>query len=255
MTLWDACGNRLLVVVESASDEELTERSHAARRCFDGDERIADGIAWFAPRDGFFRTAFFNPDGSRELLCGNSLLVAAAALGSGSPAEVRPLCHPSVEVHAAGDRVRASARVPRDQVQQGDLAVGRLFDTGSLHLVIHRPDVKSLDLPAIARPLVEEMNVNVTVYSAEGAGVRVRTFERGVNAETLACGTGALAVGLACEREVDVRYPGGRYRVSAVVEQGEVRWSFETSAEAVRRVDAEAIVSPRRRRAAGSRGR
>jgi len=258
VTLWDACGNRLLVVVEAAADEELLGRSHAARRCFDGERRIADGIAWFAPRDGFFRTAFFNPDGSRELLCGNSLLVAAAAVGNGTPTKIHPLGYPSVEVHASRDEVRASATVPREQLHRGEVVAGRLFDTGSLHLVIRRHDVRAVDLPALARPLVEAMNVNVTVYSTTGAAVSVRTFERGVNAETLACGTGAIAVGLDCEREIEVRYAGGNYRVSARAEDGQVRWNLATSSRSVRRVEvepAERAVSPRRRRAAGSRGR
>ena len=98
----------------------------------------------------------------------------------------------------------------------------------------------------------------MTVYSTTGAAISVRTFERGVNAETLACGTGAIAVALACEREIEVRYAGGSYRVSTRAEDGHVRWSLATSSRSVRRVEseqAERAVSPKRRRAAGSRGR
>jgi diaminopimelate epimerase len=231
--LWDTCGNRLLVIVEPADDTDLVAKSSIASRCWHEGERIADGIAWFAPRDGFFRTAFFNPDGSLERLCGNSLLVAAATLSNGSPVIVRPFEYAAVEVHTA-ERVRASATVPWQLVMRETSPAGPIYDTGSPHLVLERDQVFDLDLPALARPLVESLNVNVTLYSLVGEVAHVRTFERGVNAETLACGTGALAVGMAVGREVEIRYPGGTYGVRAERKGDQVSWTFSTFRELVR---------------------
>ena len=230
--LWDACGNRLLIVVDPAEDESLEGSSHLARRCFEAEARVADGIAWFAPRDGWHRTAFFNPDGSREELCGNSLLVAAALLAELGPVSVRPLVYPSVEVRSGGGRFEASASLPLARVIRGD----SVFDTGSPHLVIEHEDVGALDLAEIARPLVARRDVNVTLYSLSGSVARVRTFERGVNAETRACGTGALAVAFAVGREIEIRYPGGTYGASAVPSGQEVRWTFSTDATNVKRL-------------------
>lgn len=232
MSLWDACGNRLLVVVEPASDDELRTRSHRARDCFRNGERVSDGIAWFAPREDGFRTAFFNPDGSLERLCGNSLLVAAAVLCRTGPVTVHPFDHEPVRV-SLDERAEAISRVPLSSVFREGHAHGTVYDTGSPHLVIARHDVKALELDEFARPLLETLDVNVTTYVLDGEVAVVRTFERGVNAETLACGTGALAVALAVGRPLEVRYPGGWYRASAVREGDHVEWRLATDAERV----------------------
>jgi diaminopimelate epimerase len=232
MSLWDACGNRLLVVVEPATDDELTTRSARAKECFRHGERIADGIAWFAPRDGSFRTAFFNPDGSLERLCDNSLLVAAAVLAKEAPVLVRPFDHEPIRV-SFGAKVEASARVPLSSVHHPPHAKGPVLDTGSPHLVIAHDEVEALELAPFARPLVEALDVNVTTYALRGEVASVRTFERGVNAETLACGTGAIAVALAVGHPVEIRYPGGSYRATAQRVGDHVEWRLATDTSRV----------------------
>lgn len=232
MSLWDACGNRLLVVVEPATDDELPTRSERARECFWHGERIADGIAWFAPRDGWFRTAFFNPDGSVERLCGNSLLVAAAVLAKDGPVLVCPFDHEPIRV-SFGELVEASARIPITSVHHAPHAKGPVLDTGSPHLVIAHDDVEALELAPFARPLVEALDVNVTTYALRGDVAFVRTFERGVNAETRACGTGAIAVALAVGHPIEIRYPGGSYRAAARRDGDQVEWRLATDAEHV----------------------
>lgn len=234
MTLWDACGNRLLVVIEPASDARLRAASDIAGRCFSGQERIADGIAWFAPRGDHFRTAFFNPDGTAERLCGNSLLIAAAALADGAPATVHPFDHAPVEVHSSA-RVQASATIALEKFVRGESAAGPVLDTGSPHVVVQHDDVTGADLEELARPLIASLGVNVTLYTLVGDVATVRTFERGVNAETLACGTGALAVAFAVERALEVRYPGGTYMARAERTARDVRWSLSAPAHRVRR--------------------
>jgi diaminopimelate epimerase len=164
VSLWDACGNRLFVVVEAATDAELLGRHDRARECFHDARRIADGIAWFAPREGFYRTAFFNPDGSLERLCGNSLLVAAAVLAQEAPAMVCPFDHEPVHVHAR-ERIAARARVPLSSVVRDAHELGPVFDTGSPHLVIVTDDLEDIDLEAFAKPLLDALDVNVTLYA------------------------------------------------------------------------------------------
>ena len=231
MTLWDACGNRLLVVLEQADDARLLGANGTAARCFHGRERVADGVAWFAPRDGFHRMAFFNPDGTDERLCGNGLLIAAAVLGGESGALLHPFDHPPVQVRHVDGRVEANARVP---LSRRASSAGPIFDTGSPHLVLEHNGPDGLDLAPFARPLVDSLDANVTLYRLDGDVATVRTFERGVNAETLACGTGALAVAFALERPVEVRYPGGTYRAHAERQGAHVRWTLSTAADGVR---------------------
>lgn len=235
MTLWDACGNRLMVLVEAAEDARLRGASDISSHCFSEGRRVADGVAWFAPREGSFRMIFVNPDGTHERLCGNGLLVAAATLGRSSPVLVLPFDHPPVQAEHVSGRVRASSAVPLSDVVRPRAPFGPVLDTGSPHLVVERGDVGDMDLAGFARPLVAALDVNVTVFALRAAVATVRTFERGVEAETLACGTGALAVALALEHAVEVLYPGGTYTARAERVGQEVCWTLSTSAEGVRR--------------------
>ena len=73
-------------------------------------------------------------------------------------------------------------------------------NTGVPHLVIPVDDVTDLPVAEWGRRLREDplfapagTNVNWIAPTADGTGYRIRTYERGVEAETLACGTGASA--------------------------------------------------------------
>jgi diaminopimelate epimerase len=68
-------------------------------------------------------------------------------------------------------------------------------------------------------PAFHPDGTNVNFASIDGGAIRVRTFERGVEGETLACGTGAAAVAYAaiavhcCESPVQVIFPGGNIEI------------------------------------------
>ncbi|MDY6780175.1 MAG: diaminopimelate epimerase, partial [Halobacteria archaeon] len=93
--------------------------------------------------------------------------------------------------------------------------------------VVFVDDVSELDVaeeaPRVRHANVfdEGANVNFVSETREGAGYEVRTFERGVEDETLSCGTGAVAVAAAARRlgkaggdEVTVRTSGGELRIT-----------------------------------------
>lgn len=73
------------------------------------------------------------------------------------------------------------------------------IDTGSPHAVIECSDIESVDLKKIGREFryhqefsPEGTNVNFVQWIG-GSNLKMRTYERGVETETLACGTGAVA--------------------------------------------------------------
>jgi len=156
-----------------------------------------------------FRMTYFNADGGEAEMCGNGARCSVAhahSLGL-APQSCRfdtwsgPLWG---RVHGPGD-VEISLPGWRDL----DLAVGlgetpwplqAACNTGVPHLVIPVADVDALDLEAWGPRLRRHerfgaAGTNVNWVSADGpdGGWRIRTFERGVEAETLACGTGASA--------------------------------------------------------------
>ena len=154
------------------------------------------------------RMRVFNPDGSEAGMCGNGARCAALYLGGAKSRRV------SIETKAGllsadvrGSRVAMRMTDPRDLTF--DLTVeadGRRFrlgfvDTGVPHAVV---PVKALDAVEVGR-LGRILRYH-SAFAPRGANVnfiepangrvnrlRVRTYERGVEDETLACGTGVVA--------------------------------------------------------------
>jgi len=100
------------------------------------------------------------------------------------------------------------------------------LDTGSPHLIFFKNNVKDIDVQvdgAAVRnsSLYKEQGINVNFAERIGDDLVLRTYERGVEDETLACGTGATATaiaareaGLIIEDKVLVNVLGGKLEVS-----------------------------------------
>ena len=74
------------------------------------------------------------------------------------------------------------------------------------------PDLEKIDLMGVGRGVrthrvFAPRGTNVDFVRVDGGTVRVRTYERGVEGETLACGTGAVASALVAAAHGDVRSP------------------------------------------------
>ncbi len=172
----------------------------------------ADGFIVIGPgREGEtdFRMIYHNADGGEAEMCGNGARCSVAfAHGRGlAPRSCRfdtwsgPL---EGVVHGAGD-IEVSLPGWRDLDLAVDLegapwtSMGSC-NTGVPHLVVPVPDVDAVDLERWG-PLLRRhdrfapagTNVNWVAPRTDGDGFAIRTYERGVEAETLACGTGASA--------------------------------------------------------------
>jgi diaminopimelate epimerase len=170
----------------------------------------ADGLAVFLPADGAdFELAYFNKDGSVGELCGNASLCAtrlSVALGLARPeglsfrtgaglirGRIREDGRPEIDLQPVQE-LTPVAGISR---QFGEDALG-FANTGVPHLVIRADDLRLVPLsdrgPELRfhTSLNVGANVNWVARTAEGAW-EMRTYERGVEAETLACGTGAVA--------------------------------------------------------------
>jgi diaminopimelate epimerase len=106
----------------------------------------------------------------------------------------------------------------------GDLIVTAV-NTGVPHAVSFVPDVDAILLneiaPAIRSADVFPEGTNVSVAEEQSGEFVQRTFERGVEGETVACGTGAVAIvavafkngAVKAGKKVTVRPPGGELQV------------------------------------------
>lgn len=158
-----------------------------------------------------FRWHFFNSDGSRADMCGNAARcvarfacltdIAGRELSFDTGAGV-------ITARVAGDRVKIRMTEPREmesgltlETSRGPVALSRIH-TGVPHVVVPVADVARADVLGLGRelrvhPAFAPAGTNVNFAAVDGDGrILIRTYERGVEGETLACGTGSVAAAL-----------------------------------------------------------
>ena len=158
-----------------------------------------------------FRMVFFNPDGSRASMCGNGARCAAfyAFLAGFAPRNMRfdtdagPVearISPGETAFAATVAVRTSDVAGAAYMPEAD---AWLLDTGVPHAVRFVENAAAIDIaadgPALRRHRAfGDAGANADfVEVVDASTLRLRTWERGVEAETGACGTGAVAAAVA----------------------------------------------------------
>lgn len=192
----------------------------------------ADGVVFLeASTSEPFGIRYYNSDGSRGELCGNaSLCTSSLAVKLGLAADVG--FRFSTDVGSLSARVasgdpeidlqaphglRANAGIA---LEPGESRIG-FVDTGVPHLVVLTADADQAPLVRRGAELRRHASLaagaNVNFISPAGAEWRMRTYERGVEGETLACGTGAVACavllrdwGLVTGDETRLRTSSGR---------------------------------------------
>lgn len=202
------------------------------------------------------RMRIFNPDGSEPSMCGNGVRCLAWYAHRYKGAGLRF----SVETRAGILRVQILGvrRVRVDmgrpvlkkrllgiRVGQGPLTEGALIHSGVPHLVVWVDRLKGLNVNRVGRRLRRDRrlgsagaNVDFVVlqkmkdHEGRRLSLSMRTYERGVEAETQACGTGAVAAAAAVVLEaagdrrriqpveVAVKVSGGRLNVMVGISGG-----------------------------------
>ncbi|MEM7551695.1 MAG: diaminopimelate epimerase [Bacteroidota bacterium] len=169
-----------------------------------------------------FEMVFFNPDGSQSM-CGNGSRCAVMFAKRLEIIKDETTFLSTDGVHTAtinGNEVRLSMS-DVSTVEQHDL--GLFLNTGSPHLIIETEQLQSCDIPLKGSEIryndqYQKEGVNINFIENNTDHVSVRTYERGVENETLSCGTGVTAVALASsskgyESPVNVETKGGRLQV------------------------------------------
>lgn len=157
-----------------------------------------------------FRWQFFNADGSRAEMCGNGARCAARfAYRAGiAPASMRFRTVAGViaaQVVGAGVKIRLTP--PTDLRMAQDLDLGTVtksiysVNTGVPHVVCFVDDLAGTPVGEWGRiiryhEIYQPAGTNVNFVGITEQGLAVRTYERGVEGETMACGTGAVASAL-----------------------------------------------------------
>jgi diaminopimelate epimerase len=188
----------------------------------------ADGVMLLEPHDSLdFKMVYFNADGYPSSMCGNGgrcLVSFAGFLGiivSKTSFEAVDGVHHAT-LFENGDVSLQMSNVPVVQVYDGHI----FTDTGSPHHVQLTDNIDHVDVFTQGRHLRNELygkeGANINFVEPQGGNrFKVRTYERGVEEETLSCGTGVTAVALAMHsteqtrsNEVVLETPGGTLQVS-----------------------------------------
>ena len=186
-----------------------------AEMCGNGARCVA---AWAADRSGESTFDIETPAGTRRAVVDDTVAVEMGV----------PTVAPE-DVPIAGDEPLIDEKLDEfDGTPAAALAVTAV-NTGVPHAVAFVDDVDAVAIDAVAPPIrhadafPEGANVTFASPAPTGEGFRQRTYERGVEGETRACGTGAVAVAAAAKRLgrlgtdeewITVTPPGGDLTVS-----------------------------------------
>ena len=196
VTKYSANGNDFVMFIA----QEKADRSALAQTlCHRQNGVGADGLVVLIPHEEYdFEWEFYNADGSYAAMCGNaSRAVAHFAHEKGIAKDGK------AEFLTGAGVIRATInglyvvsdmtepRIIRTDIEE-DGENWWLIDSGVPHLVAVRDNIDHFDLVK-ARALREKYNCNVNICKLDGDTMYVRTYERGVEDETLACGTGIVA--------------------------------------------------------------
>lgn len=234
---YEGAGNDF-ILIDNRSAAFVPNGSMIARLCDRHFGIGADGLMTLTTdADAQCVMHYYNADGSEGEMCGNGarcFALFAYHLGIGGANRFRAMDGPhAVSVRCTGDS--------GGEVELGMIDVTRIgcgdgwwfLNTGVPHYVEFVPQTARVDVLGRGRSIRRDTarfpqgtNVNFVEVTGDGT-LRMRTYERGVESETLACGTGAAAAAVitnyALQHDIcsyDITVPGGRLRVRFSHEPG-----------------------------------
>lgn len=236
-TKMQACGNDFIVIDDRAEQFAGREPALAQRLCQRHLGIGADGLLLLRNGDaaGYFGMVFVNANGLIGEMCGNGARCLAAFIHRAhlvTQALVLQTLAGCVPVRFEGAQ-RIQLDLPAPGPVRSRIAIdwpGRdwLFDAvevGVPHAVIFLPDLSALEqlaVDALGRHVCHhrafaprQTNVNFAVL--QDGRLHLRTYERGVEAETLGCGTGATATALLAHQRFGLPWP-----LEVITRSGEV---------------------------------
>lgn len=198
-----------------------TKRDFVRRVCTPKVSVGADGVIFIENSDrADFKWDFYNADGSSAEMCGNGGRCVARFAYEKKIAPSRMSIETAAGIITAevmGTQVKVKLTPPRDLLQNVDLDLDGVkysvdsINTGVPHAIVFSDNVAGEDIRGLGRgirnhPRFAPAGTNVDfVEKRDAHSLKVRTYERGVEDETLACGTGVVASALlaAFRKQVD----------------------------------------------------
>ena len=217
-------GNDFVLIDHRAQFIPAAEQPQFARRvCHRQFGAGADGLILIEDSPtADFRWRFYNADGSEPEMCGNGGRCAArcAVLHGIAPANLSfETLAGVIKAEVKGRQVKllmagvGDISLHRTIPLEGDTLVGHFMRVGVPHVAVPVADLDATPVTSWGRAvrfhdLFAPAGTNVNFIRVTGPQeLQIRTYERGVEDETLACGTGSVAAALLAARLGQVRSP------------------------------------------------
>lgn len=203
---YNATGNTFVVIdlVQTTSENKNISESEKSSIVLKtvGDR---DGVIFVEKHNEFYHMDYFNRDGNRAVFCGNGARVFAFHVNnlyynSNSSNEFifstnaghlkASISNSLVSVEMPKPKFLSYIKCDDFESDEGILE-GALIEVGVIHVVLLVNDVDKIDLPRIASKIRWQFNANVNFFEIISQNfLKIRTYERGVERETLSCGSG-----------------------------------------------------------------
>lgn len=186
----------------------------------------ADGLMLLEQAEGYhFKMVYYNSDGRESSMCGNGgrcIVAFAHKLGilTDDASFIAIDGAHKAHIHSNGDVTLHMQDVHEIEEGKGYF----LLNTGSPHYIKEVADASATDVYHDGKQIRYSQEfapggVNVNFVQRQPQGLFVRTYERGVEDETLSCGTGVTAAAIALTSDngshiVPILTPGGSLQVS-----------------------------------------
>ena len=229
---YSGSGNDFIFFNDIASELKL-ETSHIVDLCHRRSGIGADGVVIISGSSDYdYKLRIFNSDGSEAEMCGNasrcSIHFAENILGISKKEfifETMNGVYSGSIVSKDEVRIKMTELFDEDSINISDFGglSTRFLNTGVPHAVIEVASLDEVKINQIA-PIIRsdkrfgKAGTNVDFFEVidkENQRVKLRVFERGVEDETLCCGTGVMATAISCSRfygwfgEIEVETKGG----------------------------------------------
>lgn len=224
---YQGTGNDFIIIDNYHSEAVQLDTKQIKKLCDRHFGIGADGLMFLNKKEGYdFEMLYYNADGNESSMCGNGgRCLVKFAHETGIHKSKYHFIATDGEHEAEIDTSGIVCLKMKDVNKVKYHASHAILNTGSPHFVKFAPDVENIDVVESGRGIrysddfeKEGINVNFVETLSEDK-IFVRTYERGVEDETLSCGTGVTAAALLSAHNdngfntVSVKTPGGNLRV------------------------------------------
>jgi len=223
---YQGTGNDFIMIDDREKEFDLTDNDLIAALC---ERRMgigADGLILLREHDTLdFEMIYFNADGKQSSMCGNGgrCIIAFAQMLEMTESETNFM---AIDGEHKGKLMDDGIYLQMQDVKEIEgVGDGLVLNTGSPHYIEMVDELDYIDVEKEGKKIrnsapFKKDGINVN-FVLDATDLQVRTYERGVEAETLSCGTGVVATAIAmhyanCIEEtlVSVKTKGGELTVS-----------------------------------------